>query len=150
MKKPECFIAILFLFANTSLLAQNCYDFYNSAGCIIDEERGYKMYSQSKSVPISANDTIEFNVVFYGQKDYIFTFCTDRYLYPIHFCLLDHDNRDVLYDNAHDKYVESLKISFDVTKSLVIQVNVLADQDTARVNEDNAGCLGLLLQYRKY
>lgn len=140
-----------FLFAfPLAFFAQDCVDYHEVGDCYMDRQRGFKIYSQSKSVTISALDTIDLNIVFYGQKDYIFSFCTHTRFYPVHFQLIDPDNGNVLYDNASDRYVESLGIGFDVTKSLTIKVDLLARKATEEEIEDYLGCLGLLIQYKNY
>ena len=144
-----CFIGLI-LFSATALSAQDCVEYYNSTGCSLDRQRGYKIYSQSKSAPITVGDTIEFDIVFYGQKEYIFSLCTRQDLYPINFRLVDPDTQDILYDNANDRYIESLGIGFDATRSLAIQINVLANQTPVPEQGDGVGCVGLLLQYRNY
>jgi len=116
----------------------------------MDRNKEYKIYSQSRSAVISATDTIEFTVVFYGQKDYICSFCTHQKFYPINFRLLDPDTKEVLYDNKDDKYIESLGVGFDVTKSLIIQVNVLARKATPEEIKGYLSCIGLLIQYKNY
>lgn len=132
------------------LWSQDCTNYHELSDCIMDRSKGYKIYSQSKSVAISPMDTIEMNIIFYGQKDYIISFCTHRKFYPVNFRLIDPDTREILYDNAQDKYIESLGVGFDVTKSLTIQVSVLARKATPEEIEEYMGCLGLLLQYRNY
>lgn len=144
-----CFIGLI-LFSATALSAQDCVGYYNTAGCNLDRQKGYKIYSQSESAPISTKDTIEFNIVFYGQKEYIFSLCTYQDLYPINFRLIDPDTKDILYDNANDRYIESLGIGFDATRSLMVQINVLANKTPVPGQEDVVGCIGLLLQYRNY
>lgn len=99
---------------------------------------------------MSPLDTVEFNIVFYGQKDYILSFCTHQKMYPVHFVLIDQQTKQVLYDNKEDKYLESLGLGFDVTKSLIIKVEVLARLSTEEEIKENIGCLGLLIQYKKY
>ena len=141
---------VLLLIAPLFLMAQDCVDYHKPGDCMMDRQKGYKLYSQSKSVSMSPKDTVEFNVIFYGQKDYIFSFCTHAKLYPVHFKLIDPDSGDVLYDNANDKYIESLGIGFDVTKSLTIRVDVVARKATEEEIEEYVGCLGLLIQYRNY
>jgi hypothetical protein len=141
---------VLFLIAPLSLMAQDCVDYHKLGDCMMDRQKGYKIYSQSKSVGMSPTDTVEFNVIFYGQKDYIFSFCTHAKLYPVHFVLIDPDSGDVLYDNAKDKYIESLGIGFDVTKSLIIKVDVVARKASEAEIDQYVGCLGLLIQYRNY
>lgn len=130
--------------------AQDCVGYHEVGDCHMDRQRGYKIYSQSKSMAISAKDTIDLNIVFYGQKDYIFSFCTHTKFYPIHFQLIDPETAEVLYDNVNDRYIESLGIGFDVTKSLTIRVNVMARKASVDEIEEYASCLGLLIQYRNY
>jgi hypothetical protein len=130
--------------------SQDCATYHEVGDCIMDRNKGYKIYSQSRSAVISATDTVEFSIVFYGQKDYICSFCTHQKFYPVHFRLLDSDTREVLYDNKDDNYIESLGIGFDVTKTLIIQVNVLARKATPEEIKDYLSCIGLLLQYKNY
>lgn len=133
-----------------SSLAQDCVDYHMVGDCMMDRQRGHKTYSQSKSVSMSPLDTVEFNIIFYGQKDYILSFCTHRKMYPIHFVLMDQQTKQVLYDNAEDRYIESLGVGFDVTKSLVILIDVLARRASEEEIEDYLVCLGLLIQYKNY
>ena len=141
---------VLLVIAPLSVMAQDCVDYHKLGDCMMDRQKGYKIYSQSKSVSISPKNTVEINIVFYGQKDYIFSFCTHAKLYPVHFVLIDPDSEDVLYDNANDKYIESLGIGFDVSKSLTIKVDVVARKASEEEIEQYVGCLGLLIQYRNY
>ena len=90
------------------------------------------------------------NIVFYGQKDYIFSFCTHTKFYPSHCWPIDPDTGDVLYDNEDDNFLESLGIGFDVNKSLTIKVNVVARKASPEEIEEYLGCLGLLIQYKNY
>jgi hypothetical protein len=133
-----------------SALSQECSTYHEIGDCIMDRNKAYRIYSQSRSAVISATDTIEFNIVFYGQKDYICSFCTHQKFYPVNFRLLDPDTRELLYDNKDDKYVESLGVGFDVTKNLIIQVNVLARKATPEEIKGYLSCIGLLIQYKNY
>ncbi|HEC42569.1 MAG TPA: hypothetical protein ENI20_07045 [Bacteroides sp.] len=150
MKANKYLLTGVFLLVTIAVFSQDCVDYHRFARCKMDLQRGYKKYSQSKSAAISELDTLEFNIVFYGQKDYIFSFCTRQDLYPINFRLLDPDSRTVLYDNANDRYIESLSIGFDATRSLIVQVTVFAGRDNKGGAEADAGCIGLLLQYKNY
>jgi hypothetical protein len=143
-------LLLLLVTAPPCVMAQDCVDYHKLGDCMMDRQKGYKLYSQSKSVNLNPTDTVAFNIVFYGQKDYILSFCTHAKLYPVHFLLIDPDSGDVLYDNAKDKYIESLGIGFDVTKSLTVTVDVVARKATEEEIEDYVGCLGLLIQYRNY
>ena len=130
--------------------AQDCVDYHEIGDCMLDRQKGFKIYSQSKSVSMSPLDTVEFNVVFYGQKDYILSFCTHKKMYPIHFTLVDPDSRQILYDNTNDRFIESLGIGFDVTKSLIISIQALARNSSEEEIRNSSGCVGLLIQYKNY
>ena len=132
------------------LIGQDCESFFKQGDCHMDLQRGYKIYSQSKGVPITTRDTIEMNVVFYGQKDYVFTFCTGKELYPIHFEIIDPESGSLIYDNREDRYIESLGIGFDMTMNLKFRINVLAETNGAGGQLDYSGCLGILFQYKSY
>ncbi len=140
----------LLILLPVSTFAQDCVGYYEVGDCHMDMERGYKVYSQSTSVTISAKDTVALNIVFYGQKDYIFSFCTHTKFYPVHFQIIEPETGNILYDNENDRYIESLGIGFDVTKSLTIKVNVMARRASEEEIEDYLGCLGLLIQYKNY
>jgi hypothetical protein len=143
-------LAFLLLITPGQLKAQNCETHHLEGDCQHDIQKGYDFYSQSHSTKISALDTVEFNVVFYGQKDYILSFCTHKNLYPIHFVLIDQQTKEVLYDNEEDKYLESLGLGFDVAKPLIIRVDVIARLSTDEEITDKIGCMGLLIQYKNY
>ena len=142
-------ILALFLLSLSSV-AQDCVDYHLAGDCMMDRQRSFKIYSQSKSVTMGLLDTIELNIVFYGQKDYILSFCAHRKMYPLHFVLVDQQTKQVLYDNATDKYIESLGLGFEMTKSLTIKINVLARKSSEEEIKEVLGCLGLLIQYRNY
>jgi hypothetical protein len=143
-------LAVLFLFIPSQLIGQNCETHHTDGDCRYDLQKGFKVYSQSHSATMSPLDTIEINAVFYGQKDYILSFCTHKKMYPIHFILIDQQTNQVLYDNEEDKYLESLGLGFDVTKSLIIKVDVLARESSEEEIKENLGCMGLLIQYKNY
>ncbi len=152
MKHLKYVALLLFLLVgiSESSLSQNCELHHQEGDCRYDLDKDFEIYSQSKSVTMSPLDTVEMNVVFYGQKDYMLSFCTHRKMYPIHFVLIDSQTGDVLYDNETDRYLESLGVGFDVTKPLSIKINVLARESTEEEVRDNVGCVGLLIQYKNY
>lgn len=143
-------LTFLLLIVPGQLKSQDCDNHHLEGDCRFDLQKGYKSYSQSHSTSMSPKDSVEMNVIFYGQKDYILSFCTHRKLYPIHFILIDQQTKEVLYDNKEDEFLESLGLGFDVTKSLIIKVKVLARKSTDEEIEQNVGCLGFLIQYKNY
>jgi hypothetical protein len=143
-------LALLLLMLPGQLISQNCDTHHLDGDCQYDLQKGYKVYSQSHSAQISALDTVEMNVVFYGQKDYVLSFCTHKNLYPVHFVLIDQQTDQVLYDNEDDKYIESLGLGFDVAKPITIRVDVVARKSTEEEIKEKIGCVGLLIQYKNY
>jgi hypothetical protein len=143
-------IPALLMLLSVQALAQDCDNHHIEGDCRFDLQKGFKIYSQSHSATMSPLDTLEINAVFYGQKDYILSFCTAKKMYPIHFVLIDQQTNQVLYDNEEDKYLESLGLGFDVTKSLIIKVDVIARESSEEEIKNNLGCLGLLIQYKNY
>jgi hypothetical protein len=47
-----------------NLIAQDCVNYHELGDCMLDKQRGYKVYSQSKSVSMNPLDTVELNIVF--------------------------------------------------------------------------------------
>lgn len=132
------------------LQAQDCSSSFKQGDCKMDLQRDYKTFSQSRGFTITPGDTVEMSVVFYGQKDYIFTFCTDKELYPVHCQIIDTETGTMLYDNKDDRYIESLALGMDVTKNLTFRISALASLETASVETAGPGCLGVLFQYKSY
>jgi hypothetical protein len=129
---------------------QECTEYHKIGDCIMDRDKQYKIYSQSKSVPITIHDTIELNIIFYGQKDYILSFCTDKLLYPVHFWFTNPSTGEVIYDNAPDKYIGSLNIGFEAARTLKIMLNVVGKTAGNKDLNKYTGCVGLLIQYKDY
>jgi len=132
------------------LFGQDCGYYFKEDNCGMELQKGFKVYSQSKGIHVAIGDTIDMNVVFFGQKDYSFTFCTETALYPVHFRIIDPETGVQIYDNGEDRYIESLGISFDVTRNLTFKINVLGEKGAAAGMDVQTGCLGMLIQYKNY
>jgi hypothetical protein len=132
------------------LFGQDCGFYFKEGSCGMDLQKGYKIYSQSKGIHLAVGDTININVVFYGQKDYSFIFCTEKALYPVHFRIVDPETGVEIYDNSEDRNIESLGIGFDVTRNLTFKIEVLGEAGAAAEADVHSGCLGMLIQYKNY
>ncbi len=148
--KNTFILAFFYLLVPLQIWPQECTDYHELGDCIMDRDRAYKKYSQSKSVLITIHDTVELNIIFYGQKDYILSFCADKLLYPVHFWFKDPSTGEVLYDNSQDKYIGSLNIGFEVTKPLNVMLNVVGKTAVNKDLNKYTGCVGLLIQYKDY
>jgi len=143
-------ILALALLIPAAAAAQDCQNHHQMGDCRFDLKKDHEIYTQSRSAPMSPLDTVEMSLVFYGQKDYILSFCTHKKMYPVHFVIIDQQTGDLLYDNEQDRYLESIGLGFDVTRSVIIRINVLARDSTEEEILNNVGCLGLLIQYKNY
>ncbi len=143
-------LALTLFLLPLSSIAQDCVDYHLVGDCMLDRKREYKIYSQSKSISMSPLETVELNIIFYGQKDYILSFCTHKKMYPVHFVLIDPQTNLELFNNEDDYYIESVGIGFYATKPLTIRINLLARKATEEDIRDYMVCLGLLIQFKNY
>ena len=141
------FLVLPFMIIPGHLLAQNCENHHLEGDCQYDIERGYKVYSQSHSSSISPMDSVEFNVVFYGQKDYILSFCTHKKLYPIHFVLIDQQTQQILYDNKDEGFTNSWDFSVESTDEFIVRVIVDQNQNP---EDTESGCVSMLIGFRAF
>ena len=108
------------------------------------------IYMQPKHTKVGINDTLTYNVVFYGGRDYIISFCTDQIYYPINIRLLQPETRKVLYDNATDDYLESIGVGVYNTQNLVLEVILMANKlGKEKIKSNDQVCLGMILQWKK-
>jgi len=143
-------LGILFFIFPSYLQGQGCEKKYEEGDCRMELQKGYRVYSQSGGYYVNARDTLDLNVVFFGQKEYIFTFCADRELYPLHFMIYDPMTGSLVYDNREDRYIESMAIGFDVTRNLLLRITAVGELISDGGHEVASGCLGVLFQYRNY
>ena len=144
-KKVLLLLIILMAFAVTGL-TQDCADYLKTSDCKTDVVPSFVYYSQSRSDVFKVGKPIKYNVVFYGQKEYMISFCTWAKFYPIHFKLVDETSGRTLYDNERDEYVESVGFAVENTKMLVVEVEILAENATEKEIKREYPCVGMLIQ----
>ena len=102
--------------------------------------------SQSKSIQFRKGQTSEIEFIAYGGEEYYLAVCGSEKLGKIRFRIMaDNPEKTVLFDNADNKYVNSINFTNDITKNLIIQISVPAS--TRQTND--TGCLGVVIQMRK-
>jgi hypothetical protein len=149
MKKFKIILLLFNLFA-VICFSQDCNDYHHWADCRKSIKRNYSIYMEPKSTTFGIKDTMRYNVVFYGNRDYIITFCTDQMYYPINIRLLQPGTREELYDNATDDYCESFGVGFYNTQNLILEVVLLADKlDKDKIKSNDKVCVGMQMQYKK-
>jgi hypothetical protein len=108
----------------------------------------YKFDGQSRSNVIGVGDKLVYNVVFYGERNYKLIFCASDLFNPVHYILYDAETKDLLYDNKRDDYTETIDMSIETTRRIMIEISVLATDASQETREDYFGCLGFLLHWK--
>jgi hypothetical protein len=131
-------------FVNTAH-AQRCQEFHKSKNCLVEDIKGYKLSSLSRSNSLVIGQTIKYEVVLYGSKELIIKCCTQDDYYPIRFKLKSSINGDVIYDNKYDKYINSISLSLDRTELISIEVTLVSTPENKSVYEGKKACVGLAI-----
>jgi len=148
-------VCVLFVFSIYSSVSngQECSDYYNYSkfvNCKKCINRNYKLYMPPKNTTIGVDDTLTFTIMFYDNRDYLISFCTDQKYYPINIKLIESATGKELYDNAKDNYCESFGVGFYNTCNLTIKVSLLANKtDNDKLKKNEKACVGMILQWKK-
>lgn len=140
---------ILFFLVSINSIGQDCDRFNRWAECR-PRINDYTIYLQPKSIAIGINDTLTFNVVFEGNRDYILSFCANKLYSPIHVKLLNLGTRKLIYDNATDDYPESIGIGFYKTQTIIVKISLMADLlGDEKLDRYDIVCVGMIMHWRK-
>jgi hypothetical protein len=144
---------ILLLFITTLLTicySQDCGKNSKLGNCAKTTNKNYKTYLQPQYSSIGVNDTLVYNIVFSGNKDYIISFCAQQKYFPLYIRLLEADTWKEIYNNENDDYCESLGIGFYETQNIRIEIVMLAEKlGTKKVQCKDRVCIELSMQYKK-
>jgi len=142
------FTYILFSLVSTIGYGQDCSRFNRWAECR-PRIKDYETYLQPKAIAVGINDTLVFNVVFEGGRDYILSFCANKLYYPIHVRLMKAGTREEIYDNSIDNYCESIGIGFYKTQSLAIEISFLSDLlGDKGLKMNHIVCTGMIMHWK--
>ncbi len=153
MKKISIILTLIVL--ALFVKGQPCYDFHRIymankyVGCGIQGIAGFQLFGQSKSALVQAKKETKYQVVFFGGYDYKIGLCTQHGYLPIHLRLINSEDQTVIYDNATDEYSETLGFGCDVTKTVIVEVTLLAENMKIRDIDDSRACLGVAIYWRK-
>lgn len=148
MKRLSYITAILLLGILSHTDAQNCNKFHLYGSCMQYPGAYYKLDGQSRSNVIGVGDKLVYNVVFYGDRTYKLIFCASDLFTPVHYILYDAETRDLIYDNKKDDYTETIEMSIEETRRIMIEISVLASKADQSTREEFFGCLGFLLHWK--
>ncbi len=139
---------LLISFSAPEVLSQSCNKFHLYGTCMQYPGAGFKIDGQSRSNVIGVGDKLVYNVIFYGERDYKLIFCATELFNPVHYVLLDAETRDLIYDSKKDDYSETIELSIETTRRIMIEVSVLALNTDTQVTDDYFGCIGYLMNYK--
>lgn len=140
----------LLLVSSVSGFGQYCSDFHKSADCQKEFLSNFRYYSQSRSDLIKVGVPLKYNMVFYGEQEYMISFCTMENFYPVHFKLMDGMTGKVFYDNRNDDYKESFAFALERTRRIVVEVEILANKASEKEKEEFYPCIGMYIQFREF
>ncbi len=149
--KPYIIILILSFLSliNTAAIhGQNCKKFHLYGECMQYAGPYYKMDSQSRSNIIGYGDKLIYSVIFYGGRQYNIIFCATDLFKPVRFILIDGETREVIYDNSKDEYTESIEMSIEYTRRIMVEVTVVAKEAEKNIIENYFGCVGFLIDWK--
>lgn len=141
---------LLIIFSNTCF-GQGCHGFYRNPGCFVKESKYFKQYGQSKSAAIAIDKLYTYQILLYGEKDYIFSLCTEPGFKPMHFRIVDANTKDVIYDNSQDEYNQCIGFSMEKTTTVNLEIEILLESLKAKNIDPDQGrvCIGVQIWWRK-
>jgi len=147
-KKILVLLLLIMVFSGMGF-GQFCTDFQNTGDCRKDMIPSFRYYSQSRSDIIKVGFSVRYDVVFYGKREYMISFCTMKNFYPVHFKLIDGISEELLYDNKEDDYLESIGFALEKTKHMRIEIEILAHRASDKEIEEYYPCIGMLIQFKE-
>jgi hypothetical protein len=124
-----------------------CIDFHKCMACRALSAKDFQLHGLSRSALLEIGVPSNFDIVLYGGKDFVVTSCSNRMYYPIHMRLFA-ENREILYDNQMDDYMESVGFSLDTTSTITIELTLLAERVSEQDFDENRSCAGVNILWR--
>jgi hypothetical protein len=146
------FLSFILLFITTisnQVHAQTCQFFHKSKSCSEDLEYGFSYFGQSRSALCEVDTTYSLEVTLYGQKDYVFSVCTESGFGPVVFKLVDKSTGKILYNNLEDELYQSIGFTIDEPQKVIIELSVRSDRKKPEDFSENRACVGVLIMWRK-
>ena len=148
MLKFKTIFFLLSLFS-ASCYSQDCSKAHNWPECDNSYNSSYELYQQPRMTTIGVNDKMGFNIVFYGNKDFIISVCADQKYYPLSIKFINPATGKVLYNNVLDEYREIITMRFDNTQNVILLTSLMADKhDKERLLSSEKACVGVIVQWK--
>jgi hypothetical protein len=104
---------------------------------------GFAYNGQSKSGLMIGGQSTSLKVVFYRGMDYHISVCAEDNS-QANFIIKDAKTQAILYNNATDSYLQEIELSNENTRSVIIQLSVVAHS-----NNTLGKCCGVLIEHRR-
>jgi hypothetical protein len=141
------FAVCMLLFSG--ICAQPCLEYYKNARCFIHRPKEFKQYGQARAATVIVGDTNKFEVVLYGQKDYIVTVCAEIGFKTLHFRIVNKQTRELIYDNISDDYNQTIGFTMEKTQNVIIELTILSDPALNMDPKTYRVCAGVQILWRK-
>lgn len=142
-------ITFVLIFSGLQANAQLCTGFHKTSACAAKPIEGFQLYGQSRSAFLEIKKSFEYKFILYGNKDFIFVLCTEHNYGPIHFRIINEDNKELIYDNITENYIESIGFTNEKTRKVIIEVTLLSEKIKPEDGSDNRACVGFNIRWRK-
>lgn len=143
------FLVLTFVMFGNTGYSQTCQKYYKSKDCSEFDRNDFYLMEQSRSAVFEIGTSSQFEIALNGGRDYIISCCTDREYYPLNFIILSKDGGEVIYDNMHDEYLNSIGFTIDNTQNVILKITILAEGFKPSDFYDNRACVGVSIQFRK-
>jgi hypothetical protein len=113
-------VFLLSVLISSTAYSQDCKDFLNSKTFKMFIPKDFKDYGQSKSISAEVNKTNNFEIVFNGNEEYILNIASEPGYGPVHFRIINSENKMVLFDNEKSKYKGSANFYMQKTQPVTV------------------------------
>jgi hypothetical protein len=130
-----------------SLHAQKCTDFH-LAFCPIPDFSFY-YDQQSTSIALGVGESAEVKIIVYENTDYYISVCKHRKFNTAGLKIFeDTEEREVLFDNSTNAYIDSVKFHNKATRKLILEVSIPEDKNDR--SDDKKRCAGVMIASRMH
>lgn len=144
------FVFFLSVFISSTAYNQECKDFLKSKTFKISIPKDFLFYGQSKSIYAEVHKTYKFELIFIGNEEYLMSIATEDKYGPVHFRIINSENKMVLFDNEKKKYNGSANFYMQKTQPVTIEVTIMATEGKHSFTKVQRVCLGIKINNRPY
>lgn len=129
------------------LQAQKCNDYHKHYCKIPDFSFFYN--GQSKSTEFTIGQTSELHFIVYEGMDYFISVCGHKSYKKIRWKIFeDTEKRPLLFDNAKQNYIDTVKFSIKTTKRFILEVSIPEIPENGEKGDETKRCVGVLIAAR--